>query len=347
MKRESNIELCRIIAMLLVLLLHANYFSLGEVELKDIEVAPFDSFLKALGEQLCIICVNVFILISGWFGIRANIKGGVSLLFQVYFYHILIVLLFIFIGEIVPIITILNGFYFGHPYWFIPAYLILYAISPILNSFIESATPRLFASVLISYFLMEFIYGWLTNKGAYNAGYTAISFIGLYLLAQFIRKYSSPLKNIGVFTNFLLYFVLSIMPVVLFFVTGHKFNILAYSSPFVILSSVFFFLAFNKMKLSNNVINYLACSSLSIYIVHLHPLICQHFIDLMNAAFNLLGGYVYTLFVILFAVCFGLFCVLIDKLRILLWSLLCKLFVNNMINRITNLFNKIYSCLGI
>lgn len=29
MKRESNIEMCRIVTMLLVLLLHANYLSLG------------------------------------------------------------------------------------------------------------------------------------------------------------------------------------------------------------------------------------------------------------------------------------------------------------------------------
>lgn len=40
MKRKSNIELCRIIAMLLVVLLHANYLSLGGVELNDVEVAP-------------------------------------------------------------------------------------------------------------------------------------------------------------------------------------------------------------------------------------------------------------------------------------------------------------------
>ena len=37
MKRESNIELCRIVTMLLVLLLHANYYSLGKVEYADIQ----------------------------------------------------------------------------------------------------------------------------------------------------------------------------------------------------------------------------------------------------------------------------------------------------------------------
>ena len=161
MKRESNIELCRILAMLLVLLLHANYFSLGEVEYSDIQVNKVGALLKAFAEQLCIICVNVFVLISGWFGIRPNVKGGLSLLFQVFFYHILVVLLFLCIGEPVSLEQVLDGFYFGSPYWFVMSYLILYAISPILNAFIESSTPRIFASVLIVFFLLEFIYGWI------------------------------------------------------------------------------------------------------------------------------------------------------------------------------------------
>ena len=347
MKRESNIEFCRIVAMLMVLLLHANYFSLGGVDLHDIKLAPLDSFLKALSEQLCIICVNVFILISGWFGIRANIKGAVSLLFQVFFYHLLICCFVWLGGGTIPLKTIIIGFYFGRPYWFIISYLILYAITPILNAFIESATPRLVASVLISFFLMEFIYGWATNVAAFNGGYSTISFIGLYLLAQFIRRYLVKLQNISICTNFILYLVFSTLPVGLFFITGRQFNMIAYSSPFVILSSVFFFLAFNKMKISNRVINYFACSALSIYIVHLHPLVYQYFINFMNIAYNALGGYGYTIFVIIFAICFGICCVLIDKIRIFIWNFLCNSIINKTLSNITNIINSIYSRVGI
>lgn len=346
MKRESNIELCRIIAMVFVILVHANYFSLGGVELNDIEVAPFDSFLKALSEQLCIICVNVFILISGWFGIRANIKGAISLLFQVVFFHILICCLFICLGETIPLKTIIKGLYFGLPYWFVIAYLTLYALSPILNSFVESATPRVFVSVLIVFFLMEFTYG-LATTVVFNGGYSAISFIGLYLLARFIRKYLSKLLNFSICINFILYFIFSIIPVGLFFITGYKLNMTFFLSPFVILSSVFFFLAFTKMKISNKVINYFACSVFSIYIVHLHPLLSQYFIDLMNTAYERLGGYTYALFTVIFAVCLGLFCTIVDKFRIILWNFLCRFIIDNMIFKITNLINKIYSYIRI
>lgn len=268
MKRESNIELCRIVAMLLVLLLHANYFSLGEVECLDIQTDMISAFAKAFAEQLCIVCVNVFVLISGWFGIRPNIKGGLSLLFQVFFYHLLIILLFLCIGETVHLKQVLVGLYFGKPYWFVVSYLILYALSPILNTFIESSTPRIYASVLIVFFFMEFIYGWACDIAAFNSGYSTISFIGLYLLAQFTRRYLHKWTSLNIYKCFLLYVLFSILPVAIFFLTRHQFNIIAYSSPFVILSSLFFFLAFNQMKISNKVINYLACSSLSIYLIH-------------------------------------------------------------------------------
>ena len=54
----------------------------------DIQQFAGASFVKAYAEQLCIICVNVFVLISGWFGIRPCVKGVLSLLFQVYFFPI-------------------------------------------------------------------------------------------------------------------------------------------------------------------------------------------------------------------------------------------------------------------
>lgn len=346
MKRESNIELCRIVAMLLVLLLHANYFSLGGVELTDIQADKLGSFAKAFAEQLCIICVNVFILISGWFGIRPNIKGGLSLLFQVFFYHILVVLLFLCIGETVTLKQVLEGFYFGKPYWFVISYLILYALSPILNAFIEYSTPRIYASVLIVFFLMEFIYGWIWNLAAFNSGYTTISFVGLYLLAQFIRRHLHQLLCLGVYKCFLLYIFFSIIPVGIFFLTGHKFNIIAYSSPFVILSSLFFFLAFKQMRISSKVINYLACSSLSIYLIHLHPLIYTHFINLMNVAYEALGGCLYVVFVLVSAICFGTFCMLFDKVRILSWKYLCIHMIDKILLRFNKLIDSFYSCLG-
>lgn len=81
---QSNIELLRIITMLLIVLLHCNYFALGGQSTFDIHSAK--GFTRVLCEQLTIVGVDVFVLISGWFGIHAKLKGAFSLLFQVVFF---------------------------------------------------------------------------------------------------------------------------------------------------------------------------------------------------------------------------------------------------------------------
>lgn len=70
MTRKSNIELLRIISMILIVLNHSNYLIFGSVIGEEIEQDSFRSFGRMLFEQLCIIGVNVFVLISGYFGIR-------------------------------------------------------------------------------------------------------------------------------------------------------------------------------------------------------------------------------------------------------------------------------------
>jgi hypothetical protein len=189
--------------------------------------------------------------------------------------------------------------------------------------------------VLIAYFLLEVVFRWATSAAAFQQGYSTLSFMGLYLLAQFIRKYSRILLNFSVLKNLLLYILFTVLPVSIYFLTGHKFNIIAYSSPFVISASLFFFLAFNKMKISSKVINYLACSSLSIYLVHQHVLVIPYFKNLMNYAYGILGGYWYVLFAIVFAACLGLVCILVDKLRICMWNLSYKAFIETLIRKIT------------
>lgn len=75
--RQSNIELLRIVAMLFVLILHADYMALKAPTLAEITGAPFQSALPIFAETASIVAVNVFVMISGWFGLRATVRGGV------------------------------------------------------------------------------------------------------------------------------------------------------------------------------------------------------------------------------------------------------------------------------
>lgn len=56
-ERDSNIELLRLIAMFMVLIVHADFFSLGVPTHDDIISAPTSAFLRFFFESLSIVCV--------------------------------------------------------------------------------------------------------------------------------------------------------------------------------------------------------------------------------------------------------------------------------------------------
>ena len=70
--RASNFELLRILAMLLILVLHANFLAFRFPTNEAIHAQPLTSLGQVWSEALAIVGVNVFVLISGYFGIKAR-----------------------------------------------------------------------------------------------------------------------------------------------------------------------------------------------------------------------------------------------------------------------------------
>lgn len=335
-QRESNLELLRIIAMILIVCLHANYYSLGGVTQEEASSDLAGALIRMFLQLLCIVAVNVFVLISGWFGIRPTLKGAASLLFQVFFFSILIGGAFFLLGIPINTKAMLEVFYFGASYWFVPAYLVLYTISPILNAFVEQASIKAFISVLAGFFFLEFSLGWMTNYASFDYGYSPLSFMGLYLLARFLRVHSSRFVHANTMTYLGGYIFLSLIPVLLFAVTGSFFRMVAYSSPFVVGASVCLLLAFSRISIKSSVINYIGGSVFSLYLVHLHPLVAGDYERLMEWGYDYFGGAGYILFVLGFTIILGLVCIPLDKLRIVLWNLMCRLGLNSLFSRIVN-----------
>ena len=150
-------ELLRIIAMVLVLIVHSSFKALDVPSQTDLDNQPFSSFLCFFSESIAIICVNVFILISGWFGIRPNIIRFIEFIFQVLFIRIIIYFFLYSFGltekwNITDWIKLLT---FHKGLWFVNAYIILYFFSPVLNAFINSATKHQFQKYFSLFFLFS------------------------------------------------------------------------------------------------------------------------------------------------------------------------------------------------
>lgn len=123
--RQSNIELCRIFAILLVLLVHSNFGWCGWPSNLD-SCRP--SML--LVEALSIIGVNVFILITGYFSANLKTKSMINLLYICVFYALLKVV----VGASTGHFVIKDMFFISGSNWFIPSYIGLLLLSPWLNA---------------------------------------------------------------------------------------------------------------------------------------------------------------------------------------------------------------------
>ena len=196
MERQSNMELLRLVAMMMILVMHMDYGAFGLPTAESVENAPMTTFGRIFVEHLCLVAVNVYVLISGWFGIRPKMKSFVRLMLQVATYSIIITGAFLLLGKTTfKIGYVTDMLIIGKQYWFVVSYLLLYLVSPILNTFVEHSSKREFQWMLLVFFGFQFVYSWIFGLEEFAGGYSALSFMGLYLLARYVKIYENEDEN--------------------------------------------------------------------------------------------------------------------------------------------------------
>lgn len=239
--RNSNIELLRMLAMLMVLILHSNF-----VISRPSEALTTYDVIKIAVQTLTICAVDVFVFISGWFGIKASVKGFFNFLWQVfYFVAVLLVLQFVFSDTpIRPKDFFMCFGLFSGGGWFVSSYIALYILSPVLNSFAQNATNRQLAIVTLAFFAFQTLWGLSSSVSFIVMGYSAFSFIGIYLLAQTIKRFNITGKR----SHWAAVFILCTSADFIIYYVSTKIGLLfippltvVYINPLVILSAVALF----------------------------------------------------------------------------------------------------------
>lgn len=322
--RLSNFELLRCIAMFLVLMVHADFYSLGAPEITNIRDISLGDIVQLLIQGISIVCVNVFVLISGWFGIRPNIKSFANFIFQCSFFSIGIYLVSYFSG-ISPISGkgILECFYFTIDHWFVKSYIGLYIIAPILNAYITHTSKSQLKQTILYFYLFQTIYAWYFGVLSFvSDGYSTFSFIGLYLLASYVRHY--PIRfSYNKWIDISIFFFIIMLELILYATNILKSRIYLYTNPMVILGSVCLLLYFSKLSFVNKWINYIGSSCFAVYLFHMNPNLEQtYFVPMIQWLYNETTGFMTIISIGVFLVLVFCFSILIDQLRKLLWSFL-------------------------
>lgn len=199
-KRQANFELLRIVAMMMIIVLH--YLNKGNLLTAYAADRSAVNYAAHLTEAFCIVAVNCYVLLSGYFLVESAWKPGrvVSLAAQILFYSVLIPLVLICAGVIsAGELSVYDWLNFVLPvetehYWFATAYLVMYVFAPFLAEGarrVEKRTLQIVIGILVLYFSV-----WksvlpvrlATDRYGYDFGW----FLCLFLIAAYIRLYGLP-----------------------------------------------------------------------------------------------------------------------------------------------------------
>ena len=327
-QRQSNIELLRIISMVLVMVLHVNFFALGYPTEEEFSNSPAGGFTRILFQMISIGSVNTFVLISGWFGIHPTMKGLVSFLFQCIFFFYGIFIVMILLGKCTPTFSNIEVTLFFKS-WFIQNYLILFFVAPAINVMLEKMEKSMFAFSLFGLFAIELVYDFLSfGERLFGAGYSALHFILLYMLASYVRKYGS-FELLKRFPLVIFITIVVIMTVIIYI--GYSRGMVAvmrlncYTNPLVIIASLSLLLLFSKFRFYNSSINKIAKSTFAVYLVHTNMFLMSYYVSFANKLYNNLSGVIYLLVMLVYLGAWFFASIGIDQVRIIIWNRICQI----------------------
>lgn len=283
--RTSGIELLRIIAACFVIVLHFN----GRL-FPIVDNHSMLYHLMVITESISICAVDIFLIISGYFLCTTQERriGKIALLIM----QLLIFNLFFYI---ISCIIGANEFSFAKfcfklipQDYFVVLYTVLYILSPYINLLLNSLSQKAFRRFLLIVLLTFSVYATFTDIigemkgglckgmspiGSYGNqyGFNIINFILLYVVGAFVRREYNLINNLFSKTLILLGIVLGIVLWAFLddnlCVVGLR-SAWCYHHLFVIVLALSMFLMAKKSKLKNRIVNRLAKSSFTCYILH-------------------------------------------------------------------------------
>lgn len=360
-KRENNFELLRILAMIMILVLHFNGH--GKV-LNNVETGSIEFYIAYFLEYACIIAVNVYVMITGYYMVKSRIKISklIRLELEIIFYSVGINIVLILCNKCnINMSMIIKSFFpiITKQYWFMSAYMGLYLLIPFINKFINSINKKDYKILLIILTIfLSFIKTIYSKNNVFesNGGYGLFWFIYLYMLAGYIRiHYKSEISN---YKLFVIYFSMIVLQLLIRCI-NLKINIsvinlyvecsLQYNSLFILIESLAIFLLFKNISIKNKVINKIiekiAPFTLGVYLIHEQPILRSVLwsniikpVSYINSGFSIIFILIIDVILIFTACC------IIESLRSALFKQLEK---TNIIKQTTKRLEKLNETLNI
>lgn len=336
-ERESNYDLLRIISMCGVICLHI----LGK--LIPITSGTSNGVIIDFLRTFSFVSVNIFAIMTGYFGYRMKRLSLISRCFEVLFYCVVIS----FIGNMIfedvtkqQFISYLFPF-FNRRLWYFWAYSFCCMVSPYINFFVSRVEEKDLKHLIIVLFLLLSCVTTVLNNDLFrilDSGYSAVWLMYLYLIGAYIRKFGIKIK-INLFLAIAIIIINTCITMYSkTFLSGmgkltlwNKDMLYKYSSPLFVVNSCLIVMIFHKYvhiraSFFTSVLGFLAKGSFAVYIIHAHPLLldrvwynASYFAYLHNHSYGVIVTF---LLIILTIIAIYIACIIIEFVRDNLFKLL-------------------------
>lgn len=267
MNRKSNFEAYRIMCILLIVLMHT--FGTG--------VGAFNQGLGILINVIGNIGVTGFVLLSGYFGIKLNVKKLLKLDIMMITWSVLGMIVLV----CVPVIAYNPGMrewleciipVLSHKYWFLSAYFCLCILSPFINEYLEKINRTRFKQLIVAMGVILLVAPTIVGYDQTGDGGKGImNMILAYAIGRYIGMYYKDYKiNVG---KWILIFVAVVavnfgLNFAMFKITGNTANYYARdNSVFTMVQAVILLFVFMQSRLTSKAVNMLAANVVAVYVL--------------------------------------------------------------------------------
>lgn len=339
-KRNSNIDILRILMMFFIVVGHVLGFGVGFNNLQGMHF-----YVWHFAYRITIVGVNVLILISGFvnFGKAFSLKNLLFLWLKVFLYSFGITLFFFAVktGEVVSFKTLIIS---AMPtltslYWFFSCYLLLMLVRPLLDAIILNVTRQKLTFLLVALlFATSVISGVLFDPFVVSSGYSPIWFIVLYLCGAYFKKYSLKFNKAVLLILYAIFTILGVVVARILKSFGFGGGY-AYNFPLNVVNSLLLFALFVsiKTKKESKFLTFINSATFDIYLISEHFILKALFI---KGQFRFLLNYNFLtmiLWVILFSLIIFVVCLLVG---IIVNALLNLLKVKKLFGKLENVLRE-------
>lgn len=279
--RNSNLELLRIISMILIILAHYGGHG-GLIDNAGTTSGHVLGLFLKTGGKLGVVC---FVLISTFFLCEQKFKFEALLktILQTLFYAFLIIGILFLAGEPIGFGALIKSALaiVYSLYWFVTAYTAMYLFQPLLKKCTDSLDEKKSKAVIAVMFITLSLVPFFSGGTVYIVN-TFVYFCFLFFVGNHIRKYdfkTKLLKNYPLLVcvisavliptfSYALEIVLNKMHM-LEKLGDKKYILYELNSPLMLIAGIGLFLTFKNLKpRSNKIINKFAANMFGVYLLH-------------------------------------------------------------------------------